>query len=165
MKRSGLLDSGGRIQSTSSRIFHDDDFGMSYLITSRQESDIQRDIAFSQKDVRQVQLAKGAIHTGATILLSESGLDEHDIDIVMLAGAFGNYIRPESALRIGLFPPVHIEKIVQVGNAAGEGAKALLLSSENRRIVEELVADIHYVELASHENFQSVFIESLKFPE
>ncbi len=165
MRRSDLLDSGGRIQSTSNRIFNDDDFGLSYLITSRKESDVQRDIAFSQKDVRQVQLAKGAIYTGATILLSESQLDVHDIDIVMLAGAFGNYIRPESALRIGLFPQVHIDRIVQVGNAAGEGAKALLLSSENRRLVEKLVADIHYIELANHENFQSVFIESLKFPE
>ncbi len=164
MRRSGLLDSGGRIQSTSNRIFHDDDFGMSYMITSREESDGKRDITFSQKDVRQVQLAKGAIHSGATILLSESELDVHDIDVVMLAGAFGNYIRPESALRIGLFPQVHIDNVVQVGNAAGEGAKALLLSSGNRRLVEKLVNDIPYIELANHENFQSVFIESLKFP-
>jgi uncharacterized 2Fe-2S/4Fe-4S cluster protein (DUF4445 family) len=96
--------------------------------------------------------------------LGESELDAHDIDVVMLAGAFGNYIRPESALRIGLFPQVHIDNVVQVGNAAGEGAKALLLSSENRRLVEKLVTDIHYIELANHENFQSVFIESLKFP-
>jgi len=164
MRRTGLLDSGGRMQSSSSRIFEDDDFGLSYLITSREESNTQRNITFTQKDVRQVQLAKGAIHAGSTILLDESELDVQDIDIVMLAGAFGSYIRPESALGLGLFPRVHIDKVTQVGNAAGEGAKALLLSSENRRFVEKLVTDIHYLELATHENFQSVFIESLKFP-
>lgn len=165
MKRVGLLDSGERMQSSSNRTFDDDDFGLSYLITSRDESDAQKDITFTQKDVRQVQLAKGAIHAGSTILLRESKLDTQDIDIVMLAGAFGSYIRPESALGIGLFPRVHIDKVVQVGNAAGEGAKALLLSSETRQLVEKLVTDIDYIELANHENFQSVFIESLKFPE
>ena len=164
MRRTGLLDSGGRVQSSSSRVFQDDEFGMSYLITSREESDAHRNITFTQKDVRQVQLAKGAIHAGSTILLHELELDVQDIDIVMLAGAFGNYIRPESALGIGLFPRVQINTVVQVGNAAGEGAKALLLSSESRQLVEKIVSKISYVELANHENFQSVFIESLKFP-
>jgi uncharacterized 2Fe-2S/4Fe-4S cluster protein (DUF4445 family) len=111
-----------------------------------------------------VQLAKGAIYTGATILLSEAGLDAKDIDTIMLAGAFGSYIRPKSALTIGLFPQVNVERVIQVGNAAGEGAKTLLLSSESREFVEQLVPKIDYLELANHDDFQSIFLESLKFP-
>ncbi len=164
MIRTGILDSGGKMIHSSSRVFKDDEDGTSYLITSREESGAKREITFTQRDVRQVQLAKGAIYTGSIILLNESLLGIEDIDIVMLAGAFGTYIRPESALGIGLFPKVHVDKVVQVGNAAGEGAKALLLSSETRRLVEQLVADIRYIELANHENFQPAYIESLKFP-
>lgn len=166
MKRFGLIDSGGRIQVTKSkRIFNDEEFGLSFLIANKEESDAQRDIVFTQKDIRQVQLAKGAIHAGSTILLREANLGVHDIDLVMLAGAFGSYIRPESALGIGLFPQVQVNKVIQVGNAAGEGAKALLLSSEIRRLGEKIVSDIKYVELADHEKFQSVFLESLRFPD
>ncbi|MHA2360006.1 MAG: ASKHA domain-containing protein [Candidatus Thorarchaeota archaeon] len=165
MFRTGILDSSGRILSVSSRIVEIDEFGTSYLITSTEESSALRSISFTQKDVRQVQLAKGAIHAGTTILLHEAELDVQDIDVVMLAGAFGSYIRPVSALGIGLFPRVDVDKVVQVGNAAGEGAKALLFSSESRRLVEKLVNKIHYVELANHDDFQSIFINSLKFPE
>ncbi len=166
MKRLGLIDLGGRIQQNASkRIFENPEFGLNYLITNKDESDAERNITFTQKDIRQVQLAKGAILTGCTILLGESNLDEKDIDVIILAGAFGSYIRPESALGIGLLPKVNVNKILQVGNAAGEGAKVLLLSSEIRQLGEKIVSNIKYVELANHEKFQSVFIESLKFPD
>ncbi len=75
----------------------------------------------------------------------------------------GTYIRPESVLSIGLFPKVHVDKVIQIGNAAGEGTKALLLSTETRHLMQQLVTNIHYKELANHEIFQPIYIESLKF--
>jgi len=162
MKRSGIVDSTGRMQSTSRRVYHDDEFGLSYLLV--EESISSRRISFNQKDVRQVQLAKAAINAGILILLQDAGVAVSDIDSVMLAGAFGNYIRPESALQIGLLPPVERSRIIQVGNAAGEGAKILLLSSEAREIANDFVAKTKYIELASHEDFQSIFIESTSLP-
>lgn len=162
LRKSGILDNSGRMQTISSRIFSDDDFGLSYLLVD--ESSTSRKISFNQKDVRQVQLAKAAISAGIKILLREAGVAIEDIDSVMLAGAFGNYIRPESALGIGLLPPVKRERIIQVGNAAGEGAKALLLSSKAREIANDFVSKINYIELASHDDFQSIFIDSIALP-
>jgi len=160
----GILDSGGRLHDISERVL-ETETGLQYLITNNDESGAERDIVFTQKDVRQVQLAKGAIHAGGTILLNEAGLSSMDIDTVLLAGAFGSYIRPESALTIGLFPKVDSNRIVQVGNAAGEGAKTLLLSHQSREFVEQLVPKVNYLELANHADFQSIFLDSLKFHE
>ncbi|MCK4740623.1 MAG: DUF4445 domain-containing protein, partial [Candidatus Thorarchaeota archaeon] len=77
-----------------------------------------------------------------------------------LAGAFGNYIDPSSALRIGLFPPVDLERIIPVGNAAGEGAKRLLVSKKSRKLVEQLRREINYYELATHDNFAGIFAKA-----
>ena len=162
MRRTGIINDTGRMQSISPRIYHDDDFGLSYVLA--EEAAGSRRISFTQKDVRQVQLAKAAIHAGITILLEEAGITTDDIDSVMLAGAFGSYIRPESALQIGLLPSVERDQIIQVGNAAGEGAKALLLSSEARKVANDFVSKVKYIELASHDEFQSIFIKSTNFP-
>ena len=86
LKRSGIIDNTGRMQSNSPRVYNDDDFGLSYLLA--EESDTSRKISFNQRDVRQVQLAKAAIHAGVTILLKEADVSVDDIDSVMLAGAF-----------------------------------------------------------------------------
>ncbi|MFX1561012.1 MAG: ASKHA domain-containing protein [Promethearchaeota archaeon] len=162
LRRIGIINSSGRMQTISSRVFTDDDFGLSYKLT--EESSTSRLISFNQKDVRQVQLAKAAISAGTKILLQEAEIDISDIDSIMLAGAFGSYIRPESALGIGLLPPVKRECIIQIGNAAGEGAKALLLSKEAREIANDFVSKVKYIELASHNEFQSLFIDSIAFP-
>jgi uncharacterized 2Fe-2S/4Fe-4S cluster protein (DUF4445 family) len=79
------------------------------------------------------------------------------VNKIYLAGAFGNYINPESALQIGLLPPLSIDQIIPVGNAAGDGAKKLLLSKTMREELEEAVRRVEYVELASFENFAGVF--------
>jgi len=160
LRKVGILDNSGRMQTTSSRVFDDDEFGLSYLLVD----DPTRKISFNQKDVRQVQLAKAAMSAGVKILLQESEIAAEEIDTVMLAGAFGSYIRPESALGIGLLPPVKREKIIQVGNAAGEGAKALLLSSQARTVANDFVSKTKYIELATHDDFQSIFIDSIALP-
>jgi uncharacterized 2Fe-2S/4Fe-4S cluster protein (DUF4445 family) len=161
LHRVGIVDDSGRMKRVSSRVIEDPKFGLSYVIVSKEENNDTNHIIFTQKDVRQVQLAKAAIQAGTKLLLQAAGRSIEDINQVLLAGAFGNYIRPESALSIGLLPRVSISQVIPVGNAAGEGAKGLLLSKKNREIVERFVASINYVELASHEKFQEVFLDSI----
>lgn len=120
-------------------------------------------VVLTQKDIREMQLAKAAIRAGIRLLQKKAGIVDSDIQQVLLAGAFGNYIRRDSALRIGLLPQVDVEKVHFVGNAAGSGARMILLSSECRRIAADLAKRIEYVEIAYQKEFQTVFAEALMF--
>ncbi|MHA1712875.1 MAG: ASKHA domain-containing protein, partial [Candidatus Ranarchaeia archaeon] len=122
------------------------------------------DIVFTQKDVRELQLAKGAIYAGQEILLRENGLSPADLDCVYLAGAFGNYIRVESAVRIGLLPDLSLSRIVGVGNAAGSGAKAVLISRNERERANKIAKSCRYVELTIAKNFQQHFLDATYLP-
>jgi len=159
LRRSGLVTVGGRLQE-SGRVEVYPDGERSYIVVEKGERNSERRILFTQRDVRQVQLAKGAILTGASFLMSSAGVDVSEVDRVLLAGAFGNYIDPESALVIGLLPPVGIDRVIPVGNAAGEGAKKMLLSSKMRDLIERIVSDVSYLELATQEGFAEVFAKS-----
>lgn len=161
LHRTGIIDDTGRMHKKSKRVIEDEKQGISYVIAKPDESVEGNRILFTQKDVRQVQLAKAAIQAGFRLLLDTAGKEVSEIDRVLLAGAFGNYIRPESALAIGLLPKVRISQVIPVGNAAGEGAKGLLLSKKNRDIAERIVVNVKYVELASHKKFQEVFLDSI----
>ena len=114
-------------------------------------------VVLTQKDIREVQLAKGAIRTDFKVLLKKFGLEDSDIEQVLLAGAFGNYIRPQSALRIGLLPDVPVERIHFVGNAASSGAQMILLSRQCRKRAKQLAHKIEYIEIANDPDFQTVF--------
>ncbi|NIA21787.1 MAG: DUF4445 domain-containing protein [Anaerolineaceae bacterium] len=114
-------------------------------------------------DVREVQLAKGAIFAGASVLMAEMGITAERLDEVMLAGAFGNFIRPERARGVGLLPPVSLEKVRFVGNAAGAGARMLLLDRRLRETVEQISLGVEHVELSSRADFQDLFAESMLF--
>jgi len=159
LHRVGILDDSGQMKKNSKRIIEEEKIGRAYTIVNKKESAVGNQVLFTQKDVRQVQLAKAAIRTGCALLLEEAELDVSKIDRILLAGAFGNYIRPSNALAIGLLPRVDISQVVPVGNAAGEGAKGLLLSKKNREIAEIFVDDIMHVDLASHKKFQETFLK------
>ena len=120
-------------------------------------------VILTQQDIRQVQLAKAAIRAGIKLLQKKIGLEDDDIKQVLLAGAFGNYIRRESALRIGLLPNVPLERIHFIGNAASSGAEMLLLSRKCRTQAEKLARKIKYIEIAHEEKFESVFADSMSF--
>ena len=122
-----------------------------------------RPVRVSQRDIRELQLAKGAIRAGIEILLKELGIGYGDVTRVYLAGAFGNYIKPESALRIGLIPVLPNAEIVPVGNAAGSGAKLALLSRAAREETHEIVDLVEYLELSTLPEFQDQFAESMVF--
>ena len=120
-------------------------------------------VVLTQADIRQVQLAKAAIRAGIKLLLKKIGLKDSDIKRIFLAGAFGNYIRPESALRIGLLPFIAPERIIFVGNAACSGAQMVLLSQQYRQKARQLARKIQYLEIANQPDFQDVFTDCLSF--
>jgi len=120
-------------------------------------------VTLTQQDIRQVQLAKAAIATGIRLLLEKLNLKPGDLDRILLAGAFGNYIKRSSALRIGLLPKVPPEKIHFVGNAAASGARMILLSPHARAAAGHLARKIQYVEIAHEPEFTNVFADSMTF--
>jgi uncharacterized 2Fe-2S/4Fe-4S cluster protein (DUF4445 family) len=122
------------------------------------------DVVLTQLDVRELQSAKGAIATGIEVAMSALGVTPGDLQEVLLAGSFGTYIAPASARVIGLVPPVPVERIKAVGNAASEGAKMALLSFRERELAFELAAFVEYVELSGATDFNERFIRNLAFP-
>ncbi len=119
------------------------------------------EITFDRKDVNEIQLAKSAMRTGVNILLRKAGVDEMDIDAIFLAGAFGTYLDVQSGMDIGMFPRIGRERCLQVGNAAGTGARMALLSTAKRQQAAELARHITYVELTAEKDFSSIFAKSL----
>jgi uncharacterized 2Fe-2S/4Fe-4S cluster protein (DUF4445 family) len=118
----------------------------------------------SQRDIRELQFAKAAIATGWMLLLEEQGLTAADVAQVLLAGSFGSYLSPTSAVRIGLVPDVALLRIVSAGNVAGEGAKMALLSLRERAAAQALLEEVHYVELSDRADFNDRFVDRLTFP-
>lgn len=123
-----------------------------------------REIRLTQNDIRELQLAKGAIAAGVKTLMKTIGVGTKDIDIIYLAGALGNYVHPLSAMRIGLIPRIDPEKIVPLGNAASTGAKMVLLSRQYWDRSAEIAQFIEHVELSTHPNLFEYFVQEMNFP-
>ncbi len=128
------------------------------------EAEAPREIVLTQEDVRQVQLAKGAIASGVAMLLHVAGVTVDQIDELMLAGGFGNYVSIPSAIRIGLIPPLPPARVRYVGNAAALGAQLALLSEAERRRADEIARRIEHVSLAAHPDFEQIFVDAMNFP-
>lgn len=122
-------------------------------------------VILTQKDVREVQLAKAAIRAGIELLAEELGIQVADIRKVYLAGAFGNYLTPTSVCRIGMIPSVLLDRIQPIGNAAGEGAKLCALNREEYLYSQELAKNTDFLELASLPQFQDCYVDALEFSE
>ena len=163
----GIIDSGGRLAAGAPGQFWDriveQDEVPAFLLAAGEDTDHGRPIMLTQKDIRQLQLAKGAISTGISILMEKSGLEMSDIKEVLVAGAFGNYLNPHSACAIGLIPKELENKVKMIGNAAGVGAKLSLLSTGEFRRTADIIRLVDFVELASEANFTEVFAQTLNF--
>jgi uncharacterized 2Fe-2S/4Fe-4S cluster protein (DUF4445 family) len=122
------------------------------------------DVVLTQLDIRELQSAKGAIATGIEVAMHALGVSADDLEEVLLAGSFGTYIAPASARVIGLVPPVPVDRIKAVGNAASEGAKMALLSFRERELAFGLPSVVEYVELSGAIDFNERFIRNLGFP-
>jgi len=157
LRKAGVIDSSGRMGSHQ-RV-RKTDGQLSFVIAERGEG--LPPIVFTQKDVREIQLAKAAIRAGIEVLLKERGLSPGELQEVVLAGAFGTYLRPESALEIGMLPKLPAERIRQIGNAAGAGARAVLISTKMRAKAEKLAQQVEYIELAAVPNFAEIFAKAI----
>ena len=122
-------------------------------------------VVLTQKDVREVQLAKAAIRAGIELLAQQLGVDVPQIRQVLLAGAFGSYMDPRSACRIGMIPPVLVDRIKAIGNAAGEGAKLCAMSRAEFTYSQNLAKHTEFLELASLPDFQDCYVDALEFEE
>ena len=171
--RVGLLDSSGRLVSDEaakeiapaladrmSRIGEERVF---LLHRPTPETEPAECVYLSQRDVRELQFAKAAISTGWSLLLEQLGLEHRDVQQVLLAGSFGSYLSPASAVRIGLVPTLPVLRIVAAGNVAGEGAKMALLSVRERAGALALLEEVTYVELSDRPDFNDAFVEQLSF--
>ncbi len=121
------------------------------------------EVFLNQRDIREIQLAKGAIATGIEVLLANAGLQLDDLDALYVAGAFGQYIRVDMALEIGLLPRISPDRIHFIGNAAYTGAEMALLSQTQRRLAEQIPDQIRYVEISADPEFQMRYAEQMFF--
>ena len=125
--------------------------------------DDDKKISFTQKDIREVQLAKASIYAGIEVLLNESNLTYDDIENVYIGGGFGNFMNVESAVNIGMIPEAFKNKIKSIGNCAGKGAIDFLISEENKKEIVKIVDKCEYIELSKSKSFQEFYIDSISF--
>lgn len=149
----GLLDKGGRMSEELGK--HAGSGQREFIIFDR-----ERHISITQGDVRELQLSKAAIRSGIQILLEAGGLADNDIDRVIIAGSFGSYLDVESAITTGMLPPLPRERITQVGNAAGMGAKLALVSTDKREEAKQIARRSRYIELATAPGFMPTFTQA-----
>ena len=171
----GIIDETGRIlepdeapeeisDALRSRLIEMDG-QVNFLLASGGESSSGEPVYLWQKDVRELQLASGAIRAGINILLRRAGLEADDLGAVLLAGAFGNFIRRSNARRIGLLPQISCDRIRFIGNAASLGAKLALLSADERKLASNIRTITEHVDLSLDPEFQMEFGMAMMFPE
>lgn len=167
---SGLMDDTGRIAESLAEDSEDAYGGMN-IVSGKTGPELRwngtaysgGNLGFTQKDLREVQLAKAAIRAGIDTLLIHAGKTVDDIGTLWLAGGFGSYIRPESAAAIGLIPAELADKSRSLGNAAARGALLCLLSGTRRREALEITRNAQAIELSGRPDFQDAYIEGMMF--
>jgi uncharacterized 2Fe-2S/4Fe-4S cluster protein (DUF4445 family) len=159
----GIIDKSGRFnKNLKTPRFRIIDGEPEFVIAKASETTIDHDIVICQKDIRAIQLAKGAMYCGAKIMMQKLGVKQ--LDRVILAGAFGSYIDKTSAAIIGLFPDCDQERVYAVGNAAGDGARIALLNTDKRKEADVHARQVEYVELTVAPDFNATFTKALSFP-
>ncbi|MBI2860709.1 MAG: DUF4445 domain-containing protein [Chloroflexi bacterium] len=157
LRRAGVLDATGRM--TEHPRIRTMDGRREFVLAGEQEG--RPAITITQQDVRELQLAKGAVRAGVQVLLEAAGRSEEEIDRVIIAGAFGTYIDVSSALTIGMFPPLPLERFRQVGNAAGMGARLALISRSRRAEAQAIARRVGYIELGAVPRFANIFAQAV----
>ena len=152
----GMLDENGALSSGQEN-------QSVFMLVPPEKAGNEKGVYLTQKDIGEVQLAKAAIAAGIQMLMERIGITEDEISSVYIAGAFGNYMDPVNAGKIGLLPATLVKKVNPVGNAAGEGAKIALVNEKEMLEMDELVRKIDFVELAASADFQDYFIDELGF--
>jgi len=160
MRQIGVIDHRGSFTSDHPSV-RQNDKKREFILVENQMSGNGHDIVITRQDVNEIQLAKGAIRAGVEVLLEYAGISAEMVEEFIIAGAFGTYINVPSAIQIGMFPELPLNRFHQIGNAAGAGARQMLLSLEHRRLAEEIAKRVKYVELSAYTNFTNIFSKSL----
>jgi len=171
MIKAGLINKKGRISdpekyrqahngSQLAERIREGEAGREFVLVYKTDGE---DIVVTQKDVREVQLAKGAVSAGISIMLEQLHKQEKDIGGVIIAGAFGNFIDKESAVTIGLLPEMPLEKIFSAGNTAGAGTLMALADEREAESVSVIPSAVEHVELAADPEFQTKYLRGMAF--
>ncbi|MDD5510990.1 MAG: ASKHA domain-containing protein [Dehalococcoidales bacterium] len=159
----GVIDRTGRFNTDVGTLrLRKAEGGPEFVIAWAGETSIGQDIVVCQQDVRNIQLAKGAMYAGARLMMRRLGIDK--LDKIILAGAFGSCIDKESAAIIGMFPDCAQEEVYAVGNAAGDGARIALLNVDQRVEADRRAREVEYLELTLAPDFDKVFTRAMWFP-
>lgn len=165
MFRVGIIDAEGRFDETaatrSARVRFQGRVG-EYILADAAHSATGQEIVITQRDVRAIQLAKGALYAGTKLLMAQRGVTR--VDRIVLAGAFGSYISPLHAMLLGMIPDCDLSKVCAVGNAAGDGARIALLNVEQRAEAAQLARRVDHIQTATDPNFQSEFVAAMGLP-
>jgi uncharacterized 2Fe-2S/4Fe-4S cluster protein (DUF4445 family) len=164
MFKAGIIDKSGRFVMglDTPRVRKDIDGKPEYVLAWAEETSIGTDITITQGDVRALQLAKGALYTGAKLMMKKLGITK--LDRVVLAGAFGSHIDREASLTLGMFPDCPIDKVYAVGNAAGDGARMALLNRDKRQEANDRARWVEFLEIATDPAFEKEFMQAMHIP-
>lgn len=160
MHQAGIIDERGVIQTGDGRVVINRN-GKAFLLVPEDTEKGVAAIQVTRKDINEIQLAKAAIRAGIEILLKEAGIPADGIQRFIVAGAFGSYLHLPSAIAIGMFPNIPIERFSQVGNAAGAGARMMLDSKDARQSAERLYREIKYIELTTRKDFPDIYMAAM----
>ncbi len=163
LNRVGYLNSGGRFQRERPGV-RSGDQGGEFVLVPAARSGSRRDIVITQKDVNEIQLAKGAIQAGLNVLLEATGTPPEAVQEVVVAGAFGSFINIPNAIAMGLFPHLPNAQYRQVGNAAALGARWILISQSARQRAQAIAQRTRYLELTTYPKFSRHFALAMRFP-
>ena len=166
----GIIDPRGVLDRAHPRVRSDRHKRAEFLLVPAAQTGHGRDIVITRRDVNEIQLAKGAIRAGIEVLLGKAGINAAQVDDWIIAGAFGTYLDLGSALRVGMFPNPDradmssaLKNFHQVGNAAGVGARQMLLSCRQRERASQIIERVHYVELTIEPAFEPAFVDAMYF--
>jgi uncharacterized 2Fe-2S/4Fe-4S cluster protein (DUF4445 family) len=162
MLQNDVLDMRGVFDRSADRVRTVDKRAEFVLVTA-DKTGHGRDVVVTRKDVHEIQLAKGAIRAGIGVLLDEANITVEDVDEWVIAGAFGTYLDLASAQQVGMFPAAPLDRFQQVGNAAGVGAKEMLLSTHKRDASFGMIGRVQYVELTIYPDFTQRFVDAMYF--
>jgi uncharacterized 2Fe-2S/4Fe-4S cluster protein (DUF4445 family) len=164
MFKAGIIDKSGRfvMDLGTPRVRKDAEGKPEYVLAWANETSIGQDVTVTQADVRALQLAKGALYTGAKLMMKRLGITT--LDRVILAGAFGSHIDREASLTLGMFPDCSIDKVYAVGNAAGDGSRMALLNRGKRKEANDRARWVEFVEIATDPSFEKEFMQAMHIP-
>lgn len=160
LRAAGIVGRTGRLKQSHPKVVPWEGGG-AFLLVEKNGTRNGQDLLVTRRDVNEIQLAKGAIRAGVDVLLNEAGIGYEDLDEFIVAGAFGTYLDLKSATSIGMFPPLPLNRFRQVGNAAGAGARQMLISQSRRRVAEALIDRVHYIELTAHPSFTDIYMDAM----